>query len=150
MWYSVLLSVWLGATTMESPVCTPRGSKFCRNQNRTKQSQNKTYRDVHKPGKKCAKAVLSGGGEYFFREIHHLDTYINDLRRRRTRERSMECTCTAGKAGPQDRYLGKIIPSRYRPNWVFFEYHTFDSHDTTVYRDVNTYRPNPIGSVQMP
>lgn len=28
MWYSALLRVWLGATTIESPVCTPRGSKF--------------------------------------------------------------------------------------------------------------------------
>ena len=28
MKYSELLSVWEGATTMESPVCTPRGSKF--------------------------------------------------------------------------------------------------------------------------
>ena len=27
-WYSLSDSVWLGATTMESPVCTPMGSKF--------------------------------------------------------------------------------------------------------------------------
>ena len=28
MWYSELVSVWLGAMTIESPVCTPSGSKF--------------------------------------------------------------------------------------------------------------------------
>ncbi|MBA7663368.1 hypothetical protein ES703_71408 [subsurface metagenome] len=28
IWYSLLVSVWLGATTMLSPVCTPIGSKF--------------------------------------------------------------------------------------------------------------------------
>mmetsp|Transcript_43481 Transcript_43481/g.63729 ORF Transcript_43481/g.63729 Transcript_43481/m.63729 type:complete len:268 (+) Transcript_43481:2598-3401(+) len=28
MWYSLFVSVWLGASTIESPVCTPRGSKF--------------------------------------------------------------------------------------------------------------------------
>ena len=27
-WYSTSLSVWAGATVMESPVCTPMGSKF--------------------------------------------------------------------------------------------------------------------------
>lgn len=27
--YSLLDRVWLGAMTIESPVCTPRGSKFC-------------------------------------------------------------------------------------------------------------------------
>ena len=28
MWYSSSVSVWEGATTMESPVCVPSGSKF--------------------------------------------------------------------------------------------------------------------------
>ena len=28
IWYSRLVSVWLGATTIESPVCTPTGSIF--------------------------------------------------------------------------------------------------------------------------
>jgi len=28
IWWSLSESVWLGATTMESPVCTPTGSKF--------------------------------------------------------------------------------------------------------------------------
>ena len=28
IWYSLSDSVWLGATTMLSPVCTPIGSKF--------------------------------------------------------------------------------------------------------------------------
>src|SRR4029077_8302050 len=28
IWYSLSVSVWLGATTMLSPVCTPIGSKF--------------------------------------------------------------------------------------------------------------------------
>ena len=28
IWYSLSVSVWLGAMTMESPVCTPIGSKF--------------------------------------------------------------------------------------------------------------------------
>ena len=27
-WYSLSVSVWAGATVMESPVCTPMGSKF--------------------------------------------------------------------------------------------------------------------------
>ncbi len=27
-WYSTSVSVWAGATVMESPVCTPIGSKF--------------------------------------------------------------------------------------------------------------------------
>ena len=27
-WYSTSVSVWAGATVMESPVCTPMGSKF--------------------------------------------------------------------------------------------------------------------------
>jgi len=28
IWYSLSVSVWAGATVMESPVCTPMGSKF--------------------------------------------------------------------------------------------------------------------------
>ena len=28
MWYSLPVSVWAGATTMLSPVCTPTGSMF--------------------------------------------------------------------------------------------------------------------------
>ena len=28
IWYSLLVSVWLGQSTMESPVCTPTGSMF--------------------------------------------------------------------------------------------------------------------------
>ena len=28
IWYSRLARVWVGATTMESPVCTPTGSMF--------------------------------------------------------------------------------------------------------------------------
>ena len=28
IWYSLSVSVWAGATVMESPVCTPIGSKF--------------------------------------------------------------------------------------------------------------------------
>ncbi len=28
IWYSLSFSVWLGATTMLSPVCTPMGSRF--------------------------------------------------------------------------------------------------------------------------
>ena len=41
IWYSVLLRVWLGATTIKSPVWTPRGSKFWAthiNGNRVQQS----------------------------------------------------------------------------------------------------------------
>ena len=28
IWYSLSVSVWMGATVMLSPVCTPMGSKF--------------------------------------------------------------------------------------------------------------------------
>ena len=41
--YSLLERVWLGATTMESPVCTPRGSKFCRKIRTQARKNNNNY-----------------------------------------------------------------------------------------------------------
>src|SRR5271168_4617591 len=37
-WYSLSVSVWMGATVMESPVCTPMGSKFSMEQMMTQLS----------------------------------------------------------------------------------------------------------------
>ena len=37
-WYSTSVSVWAGATVMESPVCTPMGSKFSMEQTTTQLS----------------------------------------------------------------------------------------------------------------
>ena len=34
-WYSLSVSVWAGATVIESPVCTPIGSKFSMEQTMT-------------------------------------------------------------------------------------------------------------------
>ena len=38
IWYSLSVSVWAGATVMESPVCTPMGSKFSMEQMMTQLS----------------------------------------------------------------------------------------------------------------
>ena len=37
-WYSTSLSVWAGATVIESPVCTPMGSRFSMEQMTTQLS----------------------------------------------------------------------------------------------------------------
>lgn len=37
--YSRLERVWLGAITIESPVCTPRGSKFWRDQDTAREEK---------------------------------------------------------------------------------------------------------------
>ena len=37
-WYSTSVSVWAGATVMESPVCTPMGSRFSMEQMMTQLS----------------------------------------------------------------------------------------------------------------
>ena len=38
IWNSLSVSVWMGATVMESPVCTPMGSKFSMEQMMTQLS----------------------------------------------------------------------------------------------------------------